>query len=355
MTDFENRFKNKRVLITGHTGFKGSWLSLWFANLGAKVHGIALAPDQSPNLYDILDLESAIQSNLIDIRDAESFGQKIIEIDPEYIFHLAAQPLVRRSYAQPQATFETNLMGTVNLLEAVRKCQSVKSVVCVTTDKVYRNKEWHWPYREIDELGGKDPYSASKAAAEIAISSYRCAYFNSAKSPGLASARGGNVVGGGDFSEDRLVPDIVRAIRAGKNLKIRNPEAVRPWQHVLSLCHGYMTLAGRLADEGDVYRSAWNFGPGVDAHVTVDRLLQLFGAAWKLPHIDVDRDEFAPESKLLALDSSKSFDLLGWDPVWGIEETIEETATWYDAWMNEAENLQEITLTQINQFRKKLG
>ncbi len=329
MNSFKSVFQGRRVLVTGHTGFKGGWLSLWLADLGAEVHGIALAPNTTPNFFDVTDLQALIHHDIQDICQRDQVIEKIVEIDPEFVFHLAAQPLVRTSYDLPLETFETNILGTAYVLEGCRRAKSTRSIVCVTTDKVYENNEWVWPYRENDRLGGKDPYSASKAAAEIVISCFNQSLLCEKGDAALASARGGNVIGGGDWSQDRLVPDLVRAINDKQNLTIRNPDASRPWQHVLALCHGYLQLAVGLYEQPDKHQGAWNFGPGSLGTVSVEALLGHFNKAWQLPEIIYQPVAGKTESRLLALDCSKAHNDMGWNSPWSLEEAVERTARWY--------------------------
>jgi CDP-glucose 4,6-dehydratase len=330
--NFDKSYRDRRVLVTGHTGFKGAWLCTWLNELGAKVSGLSLPPSTAPNLYESIKLGTTLNSHLVDIRDIGAVKRVLAKELPEVVFHLAAQPLVRRSYHDPIETFSSNVMGTVNILEACRQSGCVKAVTVVTTDKVYANKEWVWPYRESDRLGGADPYSASKACAELATQVYRdnlCAHDPKIS---IATARGGNVVGGGDWSEDRLIPDIVRAVYAGKKLVLRNPTAVRPWQHVLELCEGYLELGARLLHDGQSVAEAWNFGPSAGGEVSVGDLARLFlevqGQSSHLVEIE-NADKNLKESRLLRLDISKSIAHLHWRPRLSTIETLEWTARWY--------------------------
>lgn len=325
-------YQGKSVLVTGHTGFKGSWLSIWLQQLGAAVHGLSLQPDSQPNLFEEARVAEGLSSNFIgDIRDA-SFVQRVFEQSrPDMVFHLAAQPLVRRSYAEPDDTFTTNFNGTLNVLEAMRLRGKPCTAVMVTTDKVYRNVEQVWGYRESDPLGGDDPYSASKAACETVIHSYQRSFFQADGRIRAASARGGNVVGGGDWSVDRIIPDMVRALQENKALEVRSPLSVRPWQHVLDLLNGYLQLGAKLALQPDgPWASAWNFGPHVGEDVNVGQLVEQFirvwgSGSWK----DVSQGPHLHEAKLLRLAIDKSVSMLGWSPTWGVEQTIEKTAGWY--------------------------
>jgi CDP-glucose 4,6-dehydratase len=325
---FDDKLKGLRVLVTGHTGFKGGWLSLWLADLGAEVHGFALEPHTTPNLHDLVALTDHVRSRIGDIRDRERVAEVVNDIKPDVVFHLAAQPLVRRSYRDPLESYATNTMGTAHLLEACRGVDNLRAVLCVTTDKVYENREWPWPYRETDGLGGKDPYSASKAAAELVALSYGRAFF-AERNVALLTARGGNVIGGGDWSEDRLVPDLVRAHASGEVLRVRSPNAVRPWQHVLGLCHGYLrlveaALASEVPGEG-----AWNFGPTAHDFATVRDLVERCGQAGLRAEVSYGAGDNPAETKFLTLDSSKARSALGWDPRLDLDEALVWTADWY--------------------------
>ena len=327
-------YRGRRVLITGHTGFKGSWLTLWLTRLGAEVHGIALAPDQgADNLFDCAAITQRCESHLLNICDAAAVSRCIHAIKPEIVFHLAARALVQQGYEDPVGTFSTNALGTVHVLEAARQCKSVAALVCVTTDKVYRNREWAWSYRETDELGGLDPYSASKAAAEMAVRTYRHALRPNDRRFAIATARGGNVIGGGDWSRFRLIPDIVRAIRADEPLTLRYPGATRPWQHVLDLCHGYLLLGMRLAAEGQTFDEqdgCWNFGPAPDAELTVAEVVQGFFQAWGTPEYPVEMGPVRTyEAMTLRLDPSLANRVLGWGPGLDAAGSIAWTAEWY--------------------------
>ena len=326
--DITNGFwRNKKVLITGHTGFKGSWLSLWLTELGAEVTGIALAPNTTPNHWELLKLD--IRDHQKDIRNSDAILKIINQTNPDIIFHLAAQPLVRRSYQDPLETWSTNVMGTANILEAARKTDNIKAIVIITTDKCYENKEWSWGYREIDPLGGHDPYSSSKAATEFVAASYRQSFFNQSSSPMLATARAGNVIGGGDWSSDRLIPDLVRAISAGQPLEIRSPMATRPWQHVLESLRGYLLLGESLIMRQEDKATAWNFGPDPEGNKTVKEVLTKLSSHW--PELQWKHtDNLHPhEANLLYLDSTKSKIQLNWQPVWQLDQAIQATSEWY--------------------------
>jgi CDP-glucose 4,6-dehydratase len=320
-------WQGKSVLVTGHTGFKGSWLALCLMELGAKVTGFALPPNSSPSHWNLLRLD--VPDNRGDIRDFDRLSSVFAQSQPEIVFHLAAQPLVRRSYRDPLETWSTNVMGTVHVLEACRRTESVRAIVVVTTDKVYANQERSRGYRENDRLGGHDPYSSSKAACELVVDSYRKSFLQSANSPLLASARAGNVIGGGDWSQDRLIPDLVRAVGQDKPLEIRCPQATRPWQHVLECLNGYLLLGEELLTGNRDCGEAWNFGPDVEGNLSVVAILSRLKSYW--PDLEWRQsDETQPhEANLLCLDNSKSKARLGWKPVWNIDQGLSATAQWY--------------------------
>jgi CDP-glucose 4,6-dehydratase len=323
-------WRGKRVLLTGHTGFKGSWLTLWLFRLGAQVTGISLPPVSEPNLFSLANVGSICQSHFCDIRDPGALAALIEATPPEIVFHLAAQPLVRASYKEPRETYATNVMGTVHVLDALRRLDSVRVAVMVSTDKVYRNNEWPFPYREDDVLGGQDPYSASKAASEIAIASYRDAFL-AKQNVAVASARAGNVIGGGDWSEDRLIPDAIRAWQAGRRLEVRRPQAVRPWQHVLEPLAGYLTLASRLWNE-PALAGAYNFGPDTSDAITVRELVDMVRAAYGDGEVRFGSGEEGPhEAGRLTLEVAKSRTMLGVKPKWTLAQAIKQTMTWYRA------------------------
>jgi CDP-glucose 4,6-dehydratase len=324
---FDNIYENRRVLVTGHTGFKGSWLTHWLTQLRADVTGLSLSPECSPNHWDLLQLECADVRG--DIRDSFAVKAAVDTAAPEIVFHLAAQPLVRRSYRDPLETWSTNVQGTANVLEACRCADSVRAIVVVTTDKCYENQEQIWGYRECDRLGGHDPYSASKAAAELVATSYRKSYFSKDSAPLLATARAGNVIGGGDWSEDRLIPDAARAASLHQSLEIRSPHATRPWQHVLECLSGYLLLGQQLLQEKREFANAWNFGPGPDGNRTVASMLKTIQTHW--PELQWHQTAVSNphETTLLQLDSTRAHCLLGWQPVWTIDEGLAVTADWY--------------------------
>lgn len=336
---FEGAYSGRRVLVTGHTGFKGSWLALWLRQLGAKVTGLALPPESSPSHWELLSLD--IESHIVDIRDAAALRKAVTQADPEIVFHLAAQPLVRRSYSQPVETWATNVLGTAHLLDACRTAANLSAIVVVTTDKCYENREWIWGYREIDALGGHDPYSASKAGTELVAASFRRAFFSAGKGPLLATARAGNVIGGGDWSDDRLVPDLVRAIGARQPLEVRSPRATRPWQHVLECLSGYLLLGQRLMQGDTEIAEAWNFGPDREGNRTVAQVLTELERQWPAAGWHPVEREQPHEAQLLQLDSSKARRALGWNPVWSFEEGVAATADWYRAWLETGHVLSE--------------
>lgn len=338
--------KGRRVLVTGHTGFCGSWLSLWLGELGAEVYGLAKPPETDPNLFGLLNVLLEDRSHIGDISEAGVVSRVVSEIAPDIVFHLAAQPLVRRSYADPLDTYRSNVIGTAEICEAIRRTESVTAAVFVTTDKVYKNREWVHPYRETDELGGKDPYSASKAACELVIASYIDTVLDADRVK-CASARGGNIIGGGDWSEDRLVPDIVRAIASDTPLTLRNPAATRPWQHVLALCHGYVALAERL-DAGEAAGGGWNFGPADNATLTTAEIVEAFSEGWRRPPVEIQPSPLH-EAQLLALDCTKARIDLGWRPAWSTPESILRTVDWYRAHA-EGENMLDFTRAQIKDY-----
>lgn len=335
----------KRVLLTGHTGFKGSWLALWLRRLGSSVSGVALPSNTSPSLFELARVASGMDSHFCDIRDAEALARIVRNVQPDVVFHLSAQPLVRASYRDPLETFSTNVMGTAHLLNALRGLDSVRVAVMVTTDKVYRNNEWAYPYREDDTLGGHDPYSASKAASEIVIASYRDAFL-AAQGVAVASARAGNVIGGGDWSDDRLIPDAVRAWQSGQPLEIRRPQAIRPWQHVLEPLAAYLTLAQKLWEQPEL-AGAYNFGPETYEAATVRQVVELACLAYGDGAVSFGDDNEGPhEAGRLALETAKAKAVLGISPKWGLVETVNRTMVWYRAQHegDDARNLCEIEI-----------
>ncbi len=340
----------RRVFLTGHTGFKGSWLALWLRQLGAEVHGYSLAPATTPSLFSVAGVESTLSGHtLADIRDASRLSEAMAAARPDVVFHLAAQPLVRASYQDPAHTYSTNVMGTVNVLEAARACSGVSAIVVATTDKCYDNREWAWGYRETDALGGHDPYSASKACTELVAASYWRAFFANANGPLLATARAGNVIGGGDWSEDRLIPDAERAVSAKTPLVIRAPHATRPWQHVLECLNGYLMLAERLLAGDAACAKAWNFGPDTHGARSVEHGLQRHWPelAWQL----ADDAHLAPhEAGFLHLDASQARQQLGWRTVWPLDTALGETAGWYQQLRHGLADARSLCEAQIARF-----
>ena len=352
-------WKGKRVFLTGHTGFKGGWLSVWLSSMDVKVSGYALAPNTNPSFFEVVDVASLLEQNHIaDIRDLTSLKSAMKQANPDVLIHMAAQPLVRHSYDNPLETFSTNVMGTANVLEAARTIEGLKAIVVVTTDKCYENQEWLWGYRENEPLGGADPYSSSKACAELVTSAYRQSFFSGASenfvssNAALASARAGNVIGGGDWSVDRLVPDALAAFDAGKPLILRNPLATRPWQHVLEPLSGYLVLAQALYEEGVQFDGAWNFGPRDEDARSVKEVVDLVIKNWGSPAAWLqDKGEQPHEAHSLKLDCSKARQLLHWVPRWSLEQAATQITTWHRAHRNK-QNLQQISLDQITQYQK---
>lgn len=345
-------WRGKRVFVTGHTGFKGGWLSLWLQQLGAELTGYALNPPTSPSLFQAANVGENMHSIIADIRNAETLAKAIRKAHPDIVIHMAAQALVRHSYQAPMETYATNVMGTVHLLEAVRQADTVRAVVNVTSDKCYENKEWHWGYRENEPMGGYDPYSSSKGCAELVTAAYRNSYFNVAKhsehAVAIASGRAGNVIGGGDWAPDRLIPDIIRAFAARQPVNIRNPHAVRPWQHVLEPLNGYLTLAEKLYTDGPAYAEGWNFGPRDEDAQTVqwivERLTQSWGegVSWQL-----NQNPQPHEAHYLKLDCSKARARLGWHPRWQLPDVLASIVEWHKAFFDSAD-MNAFTLNQIS-------
>ncbi|QNK75826.1 CDP-glucose 4,6-dehydratase [Variovorax sp. PAMC28562] len=355
LLNFEKALRSRRVLVTGHTGFTGSWACLWLREIGCEISGLALPPDTAPAMFEATGLAAELASVYGDISDPEVVHEAIERHQPELILHLAAQPLVRRAYREPARTFMVNAQGTAHVLDAARNHKCVKGVLCITTDKVYRNDEWVWPYRENDALGGKDPYSASKSAAEFVIQSFAESYpWQRGEGPAIATARGGNIIGGGDWSEDRLIPDFVRAVVDGTTLTLRYPESTRPWQHVLALVHGYlMLLAGLASGQPERYAQAWNLGPADSREYTVRQVLDLLADAWQRPDLDYLENPL-PEARALALDSSKARHHLRWLSPWNTERVVAETARWYQAYHADPSQARAISLEQIHALRSEL-
>ena len=351
LLDFEAPLKGERVVVTGHTGFTGGWLVNWLNRIGCDVAGLSLAPLTEPNLFVAANVANGIASTFGDIRDFTTVRTTIERHRPQLIIHLAAQPLVSKSFADPIETFATNALGTAHVLEAARLTPGVKAVVCITTDKVYRDQDWVRGYREQDPLGGKDPYSASKACAELVAASYRATLAERGNGVLIANARGGNIIGGGDWSVDRIVPDFVRAVAGRQPISLRNPGAVRPWQHVLALVHGYLVLAARLVSGDRSAADNWNFGPGDEAARTVGDLIEELSTVWTRPQVTYAPGGF-PETRFLHLDSTKARTLLGWAPPLSFAETVELTAGWYRDFTANPAGAAQITDRQIEQYRE---
>lgn len=369
-----NFWRKRRVFITGHTGFKGSWLSLWLNELGAQVSGFALEPATEPALYRVLGLDRMIRSSIADVRDEKILVQALRASEPEVVFHLAAQPLVRASYADPITTYATNVMGTAHLLEAVRHQGSVRAVVIVTTDKCYENREWDWGYREVDRLGGHDPYSNSKACAELLTQAYRDSFFSDpdplARPVGIATARAGNVIGGGDWAVDRLLPDAMRAFSQHQTLMLRFPGAIRPWQHVLEPLGGYLMLAERLYKETRRFSGSWNFGPNNDSVATVQAVVAMAATMWAkaaevshaplapipaeptstIPRWEIEQGAKLHEASVLLLDSTKSQRHLGWKPLFSLEEAVGRVVAFTQAWLA-GKPMQDYCLREIAHYQ----
>ena len=347
-------WQGKCVFLTGHTGFKGAWLTIWLDSLGAKVTGYALKPPTKPSIFELCRLDRRIRSNIGDVRDAAKLRKAMLVAKPEIVIHMAAQPLVRLSYKEPAETYETNVMGVVNLLEAARVCKGVKAIVNVTTDKCYENREHNRAFREDEPMGGYDPYSSSKGCSELVTAAYRNSFFNPRdyKKHGvaLASARAGNVIGGGDWAEDRLIPDIIRAGRRGEKVRIRNPRAIRPWQHVLEPLSGYMSLAEKLYKHGPKYAGAWNFGPDAGDAKDVEWIVKRMIAAWpEAPGYVIDKGRHPHEAHYLKLDSGKARRELGWKPRWHVGQAIDHIVSWTRAYAAK-EDVYTMCLTQITDY-----
>jgi len=359
---FNRVYQGKRVLVTGHTGFKGSWLSLWLSEVGAQVFGYALEAPTNPNLFESTGVEDILAGHILaDVRDRNRLAKAFSEIQPEIVFHLAAQPLVRHSYDEPVETYETNVMGTVNLLEAVRHTGSVRVCQVITSDKCYENREWAYSYRENDPMGGYDPYSSSKGCSELVVSSYRQSFFNSQHidkhGVSLSSVRSGNVIGGGDWALDRIIPDCIQTLEKNKLINIRNPHAIRPWQHVLEPLSGYLWLAARQYLEPGVCEGGWNFGPEGIGNVSVSDIATMVveewgSGSWFCKHPEAGA---VHEAKSLKLDITKANDILGWHPVNSVREAVKMTVAWYLAYSrrNDVEYLQNFTRNQIRNYSKK--
>jgi len=350
-------WQGKKVLITGHTGFKGSWLSLWLHKLGAQLVGVSLDPPTNPSLYEQAQISKDMLSLRADIRDLEAIKTIFKEHKPEIVFHLAAQPLVRYSYREPVETYQTNVMGTLNILEGIRCVDSVRAAVMITTDKCYENREWEWGYRENEPMGGHDPYSSSKGCAELLIASYRDSYFPKEKfsdhKTAIASVRAGNVIGGGDWAEDRLIPDIIRAVKSASSVHIRNPNSIRPWQHVLEPLDGYIELAEKLFDaSGSLYAEGWNFGPKEEDAQAVQWIVEKMTAQWgDGANWVVDDGDHPHEANYLKLDCSKAHAKLNWWPKWSLEKALGKIIEWHKAEQGDAD-MAAVTMQQIESYMK---
>ena len=352
MHNFMNLFKGKRVLVTGDTGFKGSWLSFWLHELGADVVGLSLPPYSDKDHYCVINLEGLIHHINCDIREHSDVEDVFQNFQPEFLFHLAAQPLVRYSFQEPKLTFDTNLGGSINILEVARNTPSLKSIIFVTSDKCYQNNEWVWGYRETDRLGGHDPYSASKAAAELVFAAYQKSFFSKNSSIGVASVRAGNVIGGGDWAKDRIVPDSIKSILNNVPIKIRSPKSTRPWQHVLEPLSGYLKLSAYLFNDPTLYSGAWNFGPSSHSFASVQDLVDLIVNLWGKGNVIVNEDPSLHEANLLHLNCDKAHNFLKWFPRWDFIETVNNTVQWYkDTSIGKSGRL--ITHEQIKHFMKE--
>jgi CDP-glucose 4,6-dehydratase len=340
----------KRVFLTGHTGFKGSWLSLWLQAMGAVVKGFALAPDTDPDLFTIARVSEGMESEIGDIRDLPLLAASMEAFDPAIVIHMAAQPLVQLSYRDPVGTYATNVMGTVHVLEAARSIPALRALVIVTTDKCYENREWPWGYRENEPMGGHDPYSNSKGCAELVTSAYRRSFFHDEQGAAVASARAGNVIGGGDGAQNRLVPDILRAFDTNEAVRIRNPLSTRPWQHVLEPLSGYLTLAQRLYEDGHVHAEGWNFGPRDEDAKPVKWIVEKMIAKWGKGALWERDAGFHPhEARFLKLDISKAYEALRWQPRWSLDTALERIVAWHKAWRH-GEDMRALCLQQIDDY-----
>ncbi len=352
---FNNIYKGKKILVTGHTGFKGSWITLWLKELGAEVIGYSLEPPTNPSLFEILKLDREIIHIIGDVRDEKKLKEIFKKYKPEIVIHMAAQPLVRHSYINPKETYETNIIGTLNVFEAVRETDSVKVVINVASDKCYQNKEWVYGYREDDSMGGYDPYSSSKGCAELLTTAYRHSFFNpkdygKTHNVALASVRAGNVIGGGDWATDRLIPDCIRALSKKGIIYIRNPQAIRPWQYVLEPLSGYLWLGSLLWTNPTKYSEGWNFGPNDEDILTVEEIVKRVIHIWGEGSYKINQDKDFYESKLLKLDISKAHFYLKWKPVCNIEFALEETVNWYKEYFNNPQNIYQYTLQQLYNY-----
>ncbi len=358
---FREIYENKKVLVTGHTGFKGSWLLLWLMELGAKIIGYSLEPPTEPNLFESINLKDKITHIIDDVRDEKHLIAVFEKYQPDFVFHLAAQPLVRLSYKEPKLTYETNVMGTVNILEAVRKTKSVRVCIIITSDKCYENREWVYGYRETDPVGGYDPYSSSKGCVELVTTAYRRSFFNPEDygrnhKVAVSSVRAGNIIGGGDWGEDRIIPDCMRALSKGETIVIRNPSAIRPWQYVLEPLSGYLLLGALMDKNGTKYSDAWNFGPNDKSIITVEELVNLVIKHWGKGNYKVDTSPHPHEAGFLKLDVSRARALLGWEPIYNISEAVEKTINWYKSFYNNIEErkLYELIAREIEEYINRM-
>lgn len=352
--DFEQSLKNRSVFLTGHTGFTGNWLTEWLAALNCRVSGYSLAPATTPNLFSLLDSADRLhQHDIANITDYQPLKESMLAAQPSIVFHLAAQPLVRKSFRDPLETFSSNVMGTANVLEAARTVPGVEALVCITTDKVYQVNDQHRPHQESDRLGGSDPYSASKACAELISSCYQQTMADHGNGMKIATARGGNIIGGGDWSEDRIVPDYYRALSAGHALTIRNPAAVRPWQHVLSACHGYLAVAADLINNDTQSNHSWNIGPADPQPASVADLIELLGRYSSQPEIIVESSDLQ-ETHILQLDTTKAATQLGVQTPWNTEQTVAQTAEWYASYYDNPNHSKTLLANQLQSYRSAL-
>ncbi|MCI4411311.1 MAG: CDP-glucose 4,6-dehydratase [Thiotrichales bacterium] len=346
-------WQGKRVFLTGHTGFKGSWLALWLQQMGAVVKGYALTPPTTPSLFDVAHVGDGMQSDIGDIRDLAQVKASMIGFDPDILIHMAAQPLVRLSYREPLETYDINVMGTAKVLEAARSCPNLKAIVSVTTDKCYENKEWVWGYREDEPMGGYDPYSSSKGCAELVTSAYRRSFL-AEQGVGLASARAGNVIGGGDWAEDRLIPDILRAFEQNQPVVIRNPASTRPWQHVLEPLSGYLVLAQALYEQPTAFAEGWNFGPFDEDAQPVSWILDKMVAKWQGASWQLDENAHPHEAGYLKLDISKAKARLHWQPTWRLAQTLNRIVAWHQAWLDN-KDMHAVCLQEITDYMQDMN
>lgn len=352
---FNNIYKDKKIFLTGHTGFKGSWLALWLTSLGAKVYGYSLKPNTNPSMFEELKIDEKIEKSIIgDILDYELLEKTIQEITPDIVFHLAAQPLVRLSYSEPILTYQTNVIGTLNVLEVSRKCPSVKAFVNITTDKCYENKEINRGYKEDEPMGGYDMYSSSKGCVEIMSSSFRRSFLQNESSMAMATARAGNVIGGGDWALDRLIPDCVKSINKGIKIEIRNPIAVRPWQHVLEPLSGYLLLGQKLLENGKKYADGFNFGPNEDSVLKVADVAKKVCEFYQKGDVVIHKKDDLHEANLLMLNIEKAKEILGWIPTYSAEVAIKETVEWYKHFYNKDYDIYEFTMNQIEKYEESI-